>query len=77
MAAQFSFNMSMSEQNFMWQEMRDEAAFAQQTSENVKERAMQVLASIYGNTELMANTKNFSYARDTLAPRLESLLALF
>jgi len=77
MAAQFSFNMSMSEQNFMWQEMRDEAAFAQQTSENVKERAMQVLSSIYGNTELMANTKSPSYARDTLAPRLEKLLQLF
>jgi hypothetical protein len=76
MAAQFSFNMSIAEQNFMWQEMRDEAAFAQQTSENVKERAMQVLSSIYGNTELMTS-KRYSYARDVLAPKIENMLQFF
>ena len=75
MAAQFSFNMSMAEQNYMWQELRDDAAFAQQTMENVKERAMQVLSSIYGNAELMTYKKH-SNARDVLAPKLERLLGL-
>tara|TARA_R110002020_G_scaffold198231_1_gene399446 strand:+ start:1978 stop:4830 length:2853 start_codon:yes stop_codon:yes gene_type:complete len=52
-AAQFAFNLSASEQNFVWQSLRDNAAFNQQTSQNKAERAMQILSAIYGNTELM------------------------
>ena len=36
---------------------------------------MQVLSSIYGNTELMVGKKT-SHARDTLAPKMERLLGL-
>ena len=75
MAAQFSFNMSMAEQNYMWQELRDKAAFAQQTSESTSERMMTVLSAIYGNAELMTYKKH-SHARDTLAPKIERLLGL-
>ena len=75
-AASMSFNMSMAEQNFMWQTMRDDAAYAQQSGETRKERAMQVLSSIYGNVELMTD-KKFSHARDVLAKRLELLLDLY
>jgi len=80
-AAQMAFSMSQAEQNFMWQRMRDEAAFAQQTAENTKERAMQILSSIYGNSDLMgskyAPAPGTNYARDTLAPRLEKIIDLF
>jgi hypothetical protein len=68
--------MSMAEQNFMWQTMRDDAAYAQQSGETRKERAMQVLSSIYGNVELMTD-KKFSHARDVLAKQLELLLDLY
>ena len=40
-------------QNYVWQSLRDNAAFNQQTSQNKAERAMQILSAIYGNTELM------------------------
>ena len=75
MVGQFAFNMSQAEQNYMWQEARDKAAFKQQSKENKFERAMQVLSSIYGNTELMVGKKT-SHARDTLAPKMERLLGL-
>jgi hypothetical protein len=55
-----AFNMSMSEQNFLWQQLRDEAAFDQQSSENSKERGMSLLAALYGNAELMR--KNYNVA---------------
>ena len=72
-ASQMSFKMSQSEQNFLWQQMRDAEAFAQQNQLTQKERTMQILSSIYGNAELMTY-KRYSYARDTLAPRLEAEL---
>ena len=34
MVGQFAFNMSQAEQNYMWQEARDKAAFKQQSKEN-------------------------------------------
>jgi hypothetical protein len=73
MSAQMSFNMTQAEQDFLWQKMRDEAGFAQMTGENKKERAMQVLSALFGNTELMDSKRN-SYARDTVARRLEAIL---
>jgi len=71
-----SFNLSQAEQNYIWQKMRDDAAYVQQSSETRKERAMQVLSSIYGNSELMVS-KRYIVARDVLAPKLEALLELF
>ena len=68
--AQMSFKMSQSEQNFLWQQLRDAEAFAQQNDLTKKERIMQILSSIYGNSELMTD-KKFSRARDDLAPQLE------
>ena len=73
MASQMSFNMTQAEQDFLWQQMRDEAGFAQMTAENKKERAMQVLSALFGNTELM-DSKRSSHARDTVARRLEAIL---
>ena len=75
LAAQFTFNMDQSEQNFLWQEMRDDAAFAQQTAESLKERALSLLNTIYGSSTLM-EAKGANYARDTLAPILEKLVGL-
>ena len=51
--AQFAFNMSAAEQNFVWQSLRDDAAFSQQSNLAQREQAMQLLSSIYGNSELM------------------------
>ena len=72
MSAQMSFNMTQSEQDFLWQQMRDQAGFSQMTAENKKERAMQALSAMYGNTELM--TEKNSYARDVVGRRLEVIL---
>ena len=71
--AQMSFKMSQSEQNFLWQQLRDAEAFAQQNDLTRKERIMQILSSIYGNSELMTD-KKYSRARDDLAPELETEL---
>ena len=42
---------------------------------------MQILSSIYGNSDLMgskyAPAPGTNYARDTLAPRLEKIIDLF
>ena len=71
--AQFAFNLSATEQNFVWQSLRDNAAHNQQSAENTKERAMSVLSSVYGNTELMssnsgrASAAKISNALETLA----------
>ena len=69
--AEMSFKMSASEQNFLWQQLRDAEAFAQQNDLTRKERIMQILSSIYGNSELMTD-KKYSRARDDLAPELEA-----
>ena len=61
-AAKMSFNMSMGEQNYMWQKLRDDAAFTQQSGENSKERAMSLLTSLYGNAELMRDSKGRNVA---------------
>jgi hypothetical protein len=60
--AKMSFNMSMGEQNYMWQKLRDDAAFSQQSEENAKERAMSLLSSLYGNAELMSDSKGQNVA---------------
>jgi hypothetical protein len=73
MAAQMTFNMSMGEQNFLWQQMRDEASFSQQALESEKERAMQIMASIFGNTELMDDTKGRTKA-EQMAAELEKIV---
>jgi len=59
-SAKMSFNMSMSEQNFLWQQLRDEAAFDQQSAENSKERGMALLSALYGNAELMRENYNIA-----------------
>ncbi len=73
MSAQMSFNMTQAEQDFLWQKMRDEAGFTQMTAENKKERAMQVLSALYGNTELM-DSKRGDLIQTTVARRLEAIL---
>ena len=60
--SKIAFNMSMAEQNFLWQQLRDEAAFNQQTNQNTKERAMQLLSSLYGNAELMDTNRGQTVA---------------
>ena len=72
-AAQMTFNMSQAEQDFLWQRLRDEAGYAQLRGENKKERAMQTLSALYGNTELMTDKRD-SYARDTVSRNLEDIL---
>ena len=52
-AAQFAYGITAAEQNYVWQSLRDNAAFNQQTMENTAERGMQILSSIYANTVLM------------------------
>jgi hypothetical protein len=74
-AAGFAFNMTSAEQNFLWQTARDSAAFSQQSTETKKERAMQLLASLYGNTELMKNGLASSGV-STLAGKLESIIGI-
>ena len=71
--AKMSFNMSMGEQNYLWQKLRDDAAFAQQTGQNSKERAMQLLSSLYGNAELMSDGKGQNVAI-TLGNALEFII---
>jgi len=68
-SAQMTFNMSMGEQNYLWQQMRDTASFNQQALQSDKERAMQLLASIYGNPELMGDGS----ARRAAAPIADAL----
>tara|TARA_R110000765_G_scaffold145217_1_gene247330 strand:- start:183 stop:599 length:417 start_codon:yes stop_codon:yes gene_type:complete len=70
--AQFAFNLTATEQNFVWQSLRDTAAHNQQSSQNTKERAMQVLSSVYGNTDLMASSSGRVLAAN-LANALEKL----
>ena len=72
-AAQMTFNMSMGEQNYLWQKMRDTASFDQQALQSDKERAMQLLASIYGNPELMGDG-SARQAAAQIADPLEKLI---
>ena len=52
-SAGMTHGLSMQEQGYVYQSMRDSAAFNQQTTQNEAERAMQRMAALYGNTELM------------------------
>jgi hypothetical protein len=72
-AAQMTFNMSMGEQNYLWQQIRDTASFNQQAGESDKERAMNILASIYGNPDLMGSSKS-RRAAATIANALEVII---
>jgi hypothetical protein len=73
--AQFAFNMTSAEQTYLWQKARDEAAFAQQTLETTKERAMGVLSSIYSNGELMKKGIDKAGVRGVVT-RLDALVGL-
>jgi len=74
-AANFAFNMTSAEQNFLWQQARDTAAFAQQSLETKKERAMQLLSSLYGNTELMKDGIAKSGV-SSLSAKLEQIIGI-
>jgi hypothetical protein len=74
-AANFAFNMTSAEQNFLWQQARDTAAFAQQSLETKKERAMQLLSSLYGNTELMKDGIAKSGV-SSLSKKLEEIIGI-
>ena len=58
--AQQLFQLSQQEQAFLWQQLRDEAAFDQQSAENSKERGMALLSALYGNAELMRENYNIA-----------------
>ena len=47
--AGFAFNLTNNAQNALWQEMRDQAAFDQQSSQSAKDRALNLLNAALGN----------------------------
>ena len=57
--AQFAYGMSSAEQNFVWQSLRDDAAFQQQSTLSQREQAMQIISSIVGNGELMGSSSAY------------------
>ena len=48
-AAAFQFNLSSNAQAALWQEVRDQATFDQQSSESAKDRALNLLNAALGN----------------------------
>ena len=71
-AAQFAFNMASAEQNHVWQNLRDSAAFSHAANQSARERAMQIMSSLYGNTEMM--TGNSLTQATNMGNRLERII---
>ncbi len=75
-SASFAFNMSQTAQAQLWQELRDQATFDQQSSESGKDRALNLLNSALGNDVFLKakdtsalgiqRTKIFSLIQDIL-----------
>ena len=54
MNAQQAFNISSAEQNFVWQEMRDQAAYLRQNYENDQQRKTTLYATAIANEASVA-----------------------
>ena len=64
--AQYAYNLTASENNYFWQELRDSAAFAQQTTLSKREQAMTLLSSIYGSSAFADATRESVAANNKL-----------
>jgi len=53
-----AFNLDMSELQFLWQEVRDNAAYTRQAYENQQTRETQLLATAIGNEAAASGEKN-------------------
>ena len=65
-AAQFAYGLTAAEQSFIWQSLRDTAAFNQSTKQNTSDRAMQIMSSLYGNEEAMSKPSRFTKLSNNL-----------
>tara|TARA_R100001443_G_scaffold111915_1_gene125081 strand:+ start:703 stop:3969 length:3267 start_codon:yes stop_codon:yes gene_type:complete len=75
--AGFAFNLTNNAQNALWQEMRDQAAFDQQSSQSAKDRALNLLNAALGNdTFLKAKSdSSLGQARTKIFNMISKILA--
>jgi hypothetical protein len=70
-----AFNLSMAEMQFLWQEVRDNAAYTRQAYENDQTRRTQLYATAIGNEAAASGEKN-STTTSSVVAIVERLLKL-